>query len=97
MALVSVAKEEGNLHWVGTKPSITTPVTFGIPFSKGEMMDEKRINLETSNGESLPCDTWPLAYWPDGSVKWAAVAAVVNPVRENVNFVIGKQDRKSVV
>lgn len=94
MALVSVAKEEGNLHWVGTKPSITTPVTFGVPFSKGEIMDEKRINLETSKGGPLPCDTWPLAYWPDGSVKWAAVAAVVDPVQENVNFVIGKHASK---
>ena len=29
------------------------------------------------NIKSIPVDTWPLAYWPDGSVKWSGVAGVI--------------------
>ncbi|PZD94513.1 hypothetical protein DNH61_18785 [Paenibacillus sambharensis] len=32
-----------------------------------------------SNGAPLPMQSWPLAYWPDGSVKWTAHAAVFTP------------------
>ena len=27
----------------------------------------------------MPVQTWPLAYWPDGSLKWIGVATVVGP------------------
>jgi len=25
----------------------------------------------------IPIDTWTLAYWPDGSVKWGGIAGVI--------------------
>ena len=31
--------------------------------------------LTDASGNSVPTDTWPLAYWPDGSVKWLGAAA----------------------
>ena len=31
----------------------------------------------TDKGEMLPTDTWALAYWPDGSVKWKGIAGVI--------------------
>ena len=29
------------------------------------------------SGEDIPIDTWTLAYWPDGSVKWGGIAGVI--------------------
>jgi hypothetical protein len=30
----------------------------------------------TADGKSLPLQSWPLAYWPDGSIKWTGFATV---------------------
>lgn len=35
------------------------------------------MQLITDRGETLPIDTWVLAYWPDGSVKWNGIAGVI--------------------
>ena len=73
------------LHWVGETPKTVTPVTLGIPFSPGEMKATQTGCIE-ADGKSLPTDFWPLAYWPDGSVKWGAVAAVVPGEAKSVSF-----------
>ena len=49
------------------------PVSFGVPFNQGELKDVAKLTL---SGD-IPTDTWVNATWPDGSVKWAGVAAVV--------------------
>ena len=80
--LVLVAKSEhapvsADLHWIGQAPTQAKPVSFGIPFSKGEMKPTDAFTLTTDKGEAIPADFWPTAYWPDGSVKWGGFAAVV--------------------
>jgi len=62
------------LRWVNSKGQ--GPVTFGVPFSQGEITTEF-FSLTTDKGKELPFDTWRLASWPDGSSKWQAFAAVV--------------------
>ena len=58
------------LHWVGEMPTVTVPVTFGVPFAPGELR-------EVNSTETV--DAWVNARWPDGSVKWAGIASVVQP------------------
>lgn len=41
------------------------------------------MQLMTDKGEMLPTDTWALAYWPDGSVKWKGIAGVIPKIRRN--------------
>ena len=60
------------LHWVGHTQS-SRPVTLGIPFRQGELKDASLLTLS----DDTPSDAWTTAYWPDGSVKWAALSAVV--------------------
>ena len=62
------------LKWIGGKGG--GAVTFGVPFSQGEVRDES-FCLKTDKGEVLPCDTWRLASWGDGTAKWQAFSAVV--------------------
>lgn len=49
--------------------------TFGVPFSMGELREGETLTLK-SEGTAIPSDQWTLASWPDGSVKWKAIAAV---------------------
>lgn len=37
------------------------------------------FSLRTSPNTFVPLQTWPLAYWPDGSLKWTAHAAAADP------------------
>ena len=60
------------LHWIGDGGP-ATPVSFGVPFAQGELKDVSKLTL---SGD-IPTDAWVNARWPDGSVKWAGVAAVV--------------------
>ena len=61
------------LHWL-QEPQDEQPVTFGIPFRQGELNDARLLALEGK----APSAAWATAWWPDGSVKWAALSAVAN-------------------
>lgn len=67
------------LHWVGAVHS-AQPVSFGVPFAQGELKDVAQLTL--SGG--IPTDAWVNASWPDGSVKWAGIAAVVPMTNEKL-------------
>ncbi len=54
----------------------TSPATFGVPFAKGELPADAGLTVSCGD-KVLPADQWTLASWPDGSVKWKAVATVV--------------------
>ena len=78
------------LHWVGQKPNGPTPVSFGVPFAQGELKDVTTLGLN----DGTPADVWVNARWADGSVKWAGIAAVVNPDTKAV-ITKGKKKQKS--
>ncbi|GDY14627.1 hypothetical protein LBMAG53_35050 [Planctomycetota bacterium] len=65
------------LHWLDTKPSRPKGVTFGIPLPRG-VLREAIAHLQHGKVD-LPTQTWPLATWPDGSIKFLGVAAVIDP------------------
>lgn len=65
------------LHWIGHTPQQNKAVSLGVPFNEGELYPEHTLQLMTDKGEMLPTDTWALAYWPDGSVKWKGIAGVI--------------------
>lgn len=84
----------GDLRWVGTRPSTDCPVCLGIPFLKGELEADGRVVLKDGGGSGIPSDCWPLAYWPDGSVKWLGVTAVVPGEAEGIRFeTVGKKHK----
>ena len=53
-----------------------TPVTFGVPFAKGET-SENNFQIKTPNGKTLAADSWRLAAWNEGSIKWQAFTTIV--------------------
>lgn len=77
------------LAWVGNAPESDVPVTFGVPFDAGAVTSASSLTL-ASGSSVFPTETWPLAYWPDGSVKWAAVAGTVPAGSSPLSVRIGK-------
>ncbi|MFK4071521.1 Tat pathway signal sequence domain protein [Streptomyces sp. NPDC029674] len=48
--------------------------TFGVPWPKGVHDADTSFALATADGTGVPVQSWPTAYWPDGSLKWTAHA-----------------------
>ena len=68
------------LKWLGEKPPTTaTGVGWGTPWPRGKVRKDQAFNLTTADGKSLPLQSWPLAWWPDGSIKWSGFATVAGP------------------
>jgi hypothetical protein len=66
------------LNWLGNAaPAVATGVTWGVPFARGTVAKTQTFALASADGKALPVQTWPLAYWPDGSIKFGGFASVV--------------------
>ena len=65
------------LKWLdGAAPAAPESVSWGVPWPKGALQKTDSLALTTADGKPVPVQTWPLACWPDGSVKWSGQAIV---------------------
>lgn len=64
------------LEWLEDGPETTTGVSWGVPWEEGTLSREETLELTDESGTPVPVQSWPTAYWPDGSVKWTGHAAV---------------------
>src|SRR5204863_7713129 len=55
-------------------PTVATGVSFGLPWPRGAVQKGESLHLIDAKGQSIPLQSWPLAYWPDGSLKWTGHA-----------------------
>lgn len=68
------------LNWLGGTPApAPTGVSWGVPWPRGAVPQAQTFALTTADGRVLPVQSWPLAYWPDGSLKWSGFATVATP------------------
>src|SRR5262245_12595832 len=68
------------LKWLGDKPPVTPMgVSWGVPWHQGKVRKDQAFTLTTADGKSLALQSWPLALWPDGSIKWSGFATVAGP------------------
>ena len=49
-------------------------MTWGVPFARGTVAKNQTFTLASADGKALPLQTSPLAYWPDGSLKFIGFA-----------------------
>ncbi|MCZ0704339.1 hypothetical protein J2T56_002688 [Natronobacillus azotifigens] len=68
------------LQWLDLRPTKLEGVTFGYPWVKGmyKTISELPINQQA-------VQSWPLAYWPDGSIKWSGHAFVTDASKQDAN------------
>jgi hypothetical protein len=62
------------LRWLSSRPALPTGVTWGVPWKQGALGRDESLTILNDSGEGVPSQSWPTAFWPDGSVKWTAHA-----------------------
>ncbi|AOS44224.1 hypothetical protein Verru16b_01285 [Lacunisphaera limnophila] len=62
------------LHWLEGTPAALPGATWGRPWPRGQHPRDTTFQLQTTDGAAVPLQSWPLAFWPDGSLKWTAHA-----------------------
>ncbi len=68
------------LSWLdGSPPTSPAGVSWGVPWPRGAMAPGTAVVVRTNNGTTIPTQSWPLAYWPDGSMKWTGLAIAGDP------------------
>ena len=66
-----------SLGWLGgTSPPAESGISWGVPWARGTVRRDQSFALTGADGKALPLQAWPLAYWPDGSLKWSGFATV---------------------
>lgn len=55
-------------------------VTGGYPFAAGELHDAGKVRVSVAD-VAVPVQGRALAYWPDGSVKWALLTFPIDPAK----------------
>ncbi|MFE2887416.1 Tat pathway signal sequence domain protein [Streptomyces sp. NPDC059272] len=48
--------------------------TVGVPWPMGTYQEDQAFAVTDAGGAAVPVQSWPIAYWPDGSLKWTAHA-----------------------
>ncbi|MBB6093659.1 hypothetical protein HNQ60_002540 [Povalibacter uvarum] len=62
-------------NWLdGDAPKVATGQTWGMPWPRGKHRASTRFSVRDASGSRVAVQTWPIAYWPDGSLKWTAHA-----------------------
>ena len=98
------------VKWLDELPKTKCNVTWGIPWKKGELNKEDGLVLKNEKGENLHVQSWPLAYWSDGSIKWSAQSAnfdsnsdktyevvKTNDLLNFKNSIIIEEDEKNII
>ncbi|HVT87767.1 MAG TPA: hypothetical protein VHD56_02860 [Tepidisphaeraceae bacterium] len=69
-----------SVNWLDqSPPAVNSGVSFGVPWPKGAVKKEQTFTIKSADGKSLAVQSWPLAYWPDGSIKWTGFATIAGP------------------
>ena len=64
-----------SLFWLGGQsPLVAAGVSWGVPWSRGSLQAGSPLTVLSADNHPLPTQSWPLAYWPDGSIKWSGFA-----------------------
>jgi len=74
-ARASAAQTSVALSWLGDQtPLVPAGISWGVPWSRGALTRNRPITVRSAAGQPIPTQSWPLAFWPDGSIKWTGLA-----------------------
>ncbi|TDE10582.1 exo-rhamnogalacturonan lyase family protein [Dyadobacter psychrotolerans] len=102
VSLPDLGKKKGEilepviLNWLDLKVSgAGAGTTWGIPWRKGLLKKDTPLKLQSQDGKEVAIQTWPLAQWPDGTVKWSAHA--IGPMENTSGKFLLKQGKPAVI
>ncbi|OHE97021.1 hypothetical protein CORC01_07630 [Colletotrichum orchidophilum] len=71
------------VQWLGQRPPLNPGVTFGVPWRQGACHPSNTTFTCTADSkDEIPLQSWPTAFWPDGSVKWTSHAIPASATAE---------------
>ena len=74
-AAPAAAPDPDVLRWLEDGvPPVLPGASWGRPWPRGRHGRESTFALQSNSGAAVPLQSWPLAFWPDGSLKWTAHA-----------------------
>lgn len=76
--------------WLNNSPKSSSGVAWGTPWEKGILKRNDPICLKDDNGQTTSLQSWPMAFWPDGSVKWTGQCAVFQSKEQSYELSIGE-------
>lgn len=72
--------EPVTLSWLGgSAPASPSGASWGVPWPRGVLPKGTALTVRTADGHAVATQSWPLAFWPDGSVKWSGLAIAADP------------------
>jgi hypothetical protein len=77
------------VNWLGGAPALESGISFGVPWPRGAVRKGQTFALTAADGKPLPLESWPLAYWPDGSMKFTGFATVAGPAMAGARLTPG--------
>ncbi len=75
------------LKWLSDKPNYSIPVSFGVPWKKGELKDNEHLALVGEDGNVNIHNHYNMAFWSDGSVKWTGHNAFIETPSDNYRII----------
>jgi hypothetical protein len=78
-----------DLHWLDGRPTATTGTAWGVPWPRGQVAAGTAFALKDSGGGQVPVQSWPLAYWPDGTLKWTGHAVSSSALADGFHLAPG--------
>lgn len=74
-ALHAAEADAASVRWLEGRPEAGTDgATWGVAWPRGAHPKDASFTLRKMDGDAVPLQSWPLATWPDGSLKWSAHA-----------------------
>jgi hypothetical protein len=84
------------VRWLDDKSSaIAQGTTWGTPWPSGKLKNARELALRDVGGKLTALQSWPLAYWPDGSLKWTGHSLAPTADIGNGPFEVVAQKAKS--
>ena len=83
------AVPEVSLTWLEGKPGGAATATWGTPWPTGAVPAGQAFQLTAAGGAAVPVQSWPLAYWPDGTLKWSAHAVAADAPADTYTLAAG--------
>ncbi|WP_221585278.1 Tat pathway signal sequence domain protein [Microbacterium sp. G2-8] len=82
-----------SLRWLADTPP-SAPFegcTWGVPLPRGAVGSVSQLRMRDDDRD-VPAQFWPLATWPDGSVKWSGVAIGAGAAPQRPCLAVGERD-----
>ena len=81
------------IRWIdGAPPALNAGQTWGAPWPQGAFTRKQTFRARSADGAAVALQTWPIAYWPDGSLKWTAHAVPAGDLGKGLTIEPGKPD-----